>query len=81
MEAVGLVLLYILEPIGHSAFKLEVNGALAEPAPTLWGARGHIPAFRELILIQMINRHFRARLARSSASCRVELPGYSRRYW
>jgi hypothetical protein len=55
MEAVGLVLLYVIEPIGHSAAELEVNGALAEPAPTLEGTRGDIPAFRELVLIEMLN--------------------------
>jgi hypothetical protein len=55
MEALGLVLLYVVEPVGHSAAELEINGALAEPTPALEGSGRNIPALCELILIEMLN--------------------------
>jgi hypothetical protein len=60
VEAFGLISLYVVEPVRHSAPKLEVNWALAEPAPAFEGTWRNIPTFRKLILVEMTNGHIRA---------------------
>jgi hypothetical protein len=68
MEAPVLVVHDIIEAIGHSAAKLEINRPLAEPAPALKGAWRNVPTAGQFYLVQMPYRH-RALLRMTSKIC------------
>jgi hypothetical protein len=53
LQVVGFIALYVLKAVHHSSPELKEDWTLPKPAPSLQSAGRHVPAFRELALIDV----------------------------